>query len=176
MNLINPLVLDLMKKKPEIRQKVFQELYTIKTAEPAEDLRVEMHLVSLLRELCEFAGGVANDSQHAFNSKLSTNDNMFILGDLFQLDFIEPPTIGTFENGEVKDILLQQQHFQVTREMLDGACTVSKQASGGKLVPAPSFARWLLMHCADRVTMERLVDLLEEASREAILGAEPSVG
>ncbi|CAG9954313.1 unnamed protein product [Clonostachys rosea f. rosea IK726] len=108
-----------IEKKPDTWHKLFQQLYTIKTVEPAEDPKAEMHQVSLLRGLCEFAGGATDDLQHAFNTKLSTNDNMAILGDLFQLDFVKPLMIGSLWSGEVMDVLLRQQQLQVTRQMLD---------------------------------------------------------
>jgi hypothetical protein len=108
-----------IERKPDTWHKLYQQLYTIKTVEPAEDPKAEMHQVSLLRGLCEFAGGATDDLQHAFNTKLSTNDNMAILGDLFQLDFVKPLMIGSFWSGEVMDLLLRQQHIKVTRQMLD---------------------------------------------------------
>ncbi|CAH0054802.1 unnamed protein product [Clonostachys solani] len=118
-NLSNPSAIASIKRKPEIWHKFFQQLYTIKTAKPAEDPRAEIHQVSLLRGLCEFAGGATDDLQHAFNTKLSTNDNMAILGDLFQLDFANPLMVGSFWSGEVMDLLLRQQHLKVTGRMLD---------------------------------------------------------
>lgn len=87
---------DLMERKPATWRKHFRESFTIKTSGPAENTSSEMQQISLLRGLCEFAGGAADDSQREFDTKLSSNDNAEVLGNFFELKFDSSASMSAF--------------------------------------------------------------------------------
>lgn len=71
-----------------------------------------MHQVALLRGLLESAGDEIDASQHSFDKKWSVNNNFAMIGHLFDLDFAEPVSFGSFDAAELSKALGQCKLFR----------------------------------------------------------------
>ncbi|KAK7397618.1 hypothetical protein QQX98_013009 [Neonectria punicea] len=97
-DLTSPSSLELIKKDRKSWCGYLRYLCASKTAGPAEDAKAEMHQISLLLRLSQSARCGVDDSQYTFDTKLSTNENLAVIGDIFELDFDEHVSVGRFES------------------------------------------------------------------------------
>lgn len=107
-----PSAFELIERKRGVWLEYFRELNTEKTKLPIDDAEAEMHKVALLRGLLESAGGGRDRSQHKFDNKRSTNDNLATLGHLFDLDLTELVSYGGSGTLKVREVLIQSKPFE----------------------------------------------------------------
>ncbi|KAH6883855.1 hypothetical protein B0T10DRAFT_609089 [Thelonectria olida] len=104
--------LELVRRDREAWMKHFRELGKVKTRWPVERTRAEMQEVSLLRAVFASAGGRRDAAQLNFDEKRSANDNLAVLGNLFDIEPTGPVSFGGSGALNPSDLLLKFKPFQ----------------------------------------------------------------
>lgn len=90
---------------------IFSRLLSAKTAmaPPTEDMKKEMHQISLLRAVFKNARGGANGFQLRIDGGRSANQNLADLGDLLDIDTESAPvSMGGNDAKHAKDLVMQE--------------------------------------------------------------------